>query len=76
MGKIFVKITAEHDTSGTVRPLEMIWYDDRRFSIDRILDVRQVASLKGGGLGMRYTCRICNKQVYLFDDEGRWFIEV
>jgi hypothetical protein len=76
MGKIFVKITAEHDTNGQVRPIEMIWSDGRRFSIDQVLDIRQAASLKGGGVGMRYTCRICNKQVYLFDDEGRWFIEV
>ncbi|MBU2700578.1 hypothetical protein Ga0466249_001670 [Sporomusaceae bacterium BoRhaA] len=76
MGKIFVKITAEHDTNGTVRPLEMIWSEGRCFSIDRILDVRKAASLKGGGLGMRYICRICGKQVNLFDDEGRWFIEV
>ena len=28
-----------------------------------------------GGLGTRYTCRICNKEVFLFDDEGRWFVE-
>jgi hypothetical protein len=76
MGKIFVKITAEHDTNGAVRPLEMTWGDGRRFPIDRIIDVRQASSLKGGGVGTRYVCRICNKQVYLFDDEGRWFIEV
>ncbi len=75
MGKTFVKITAEHDENGQVRPLVMTWPDGRKFEIDRILDVRQAASLKGGGVGMRYTCRICGKQVNLFDDEGRWFIE-
>jgi hypothetical protein len=76
MGKTFVKITAEHDINGHVRPVLMTWADDRKFTIDRIIDVRQAASLKGGGVGMRYTCRICNKEVFLFDDEGRWFIEV
>ena len=51
MGKTFVKITAEHNIDGQVRPIIMTWADDRKFTIDRILDVRQAASLKGGGLG-------------------------
>jgi len=33
------------------------------------------ASFHGGGLGMRYTVRIRWKEVYLFEDEGRWFLE-
>ncbi len=36
---------------------------------------RQAPSLRGGGLGMRYTCRICGKEVWLFEEEGRWFVE-
>lgn len=75
MGKIFVQITAEHTIDGKVRPLAIKWEDGRIFEVDRILEVRQAASLKGGGAGIRYTCRICNKQVYLFDDEGKWFVE-
>jgi hypothetical protein len=35
----------------------------------------RLRSLKGGGLGIRYTCRIRGKQVYLFDEEGKWFVE-
>jgi hypothetical protein len=75
MSKVFVKVMAEHNTDGKVRPMEMVWSDGRRFTIDRIIDVRQASSLKCGGVGMRYVCRICGKQVNLFDDEGRWFIE-
>ncbi len=76
MGKTFVEITAKHNIDGSVRPVEMTWADGRKYVIDRVLDIRQAASLKGGGLGIRYTCRICNKEVYLFDDEGKWFIEI
>lgn len=47
----------------------------RRVEIDRVLDVRQAPSLKGGGLGIRYTCRIRGKYGYLFCDEGKWFWE-
>ena len=34
-----------------------------------------VSALKGGGLGTRYTVKIRGKEVYLFEDEGRWFVE-
>lgn len=75
MGKTFVKVTAEHDEGGGVRPLAVTWTDGRRYEVDRVTDVRQAPSLKGGGLGMRYTCRIRGKEIYLFCDEGKWFVE-
>ena len=68
MGKIFVEITARHDINGNVRPLAIKWEDGRVFDVEPLLDVRQAPSLKGGGLSTRYTCRICNKKVFLFDD--------
>jgi hypothetical protein len=37
-----------------------------RWPFDRVLDVRQAPSLKGGGLGIRYTCRIRGKEVICF----------
>jgi hypothetical protein len=73
--KVFVTVRAEHDTNGHIKPLSITWEDGRVFEVDRILDVRQAASLKAGGTGIRYTCRICGKETYLFDDEGRWFVE-
>jgi hypothetical protein len=73
--KVFVEVTARHDIHGNVRPLTIKWEDGRIFEVDRLLDVRQAPALKAGGVGVRYTCRIRNKQVYLFDDEGKWFVE-
>ena len=75
MSKTFVKVTAEHDESGHIKPLFLTWIDGRKYEIDRIMDVRQAPSLKGGGLGLRYSCRIRGKEIYLFCDEGRWFVE-
>ena len=47
--------------------------------IDKILGMRQAASLKAGGQGQRYeisiTCGDVSREMYLFDDEGVWFIE-
>lgn len=75
ISKVFVEITAKHDVNGNIRPLTIKWEDGRIFEVDKIIDVRQAPSLKVGGVGIRYTCRICNKEVYLFDDEGKWFVE-
>ena len=75
MAKLFVEVTARHNVDGTIRPLSLKWEDGRIFEIDRLIDVRRAASLKGGGLGIRYTCKIMGKQVYLFEDEGKWFLE-
>ncbi len=75
MSKMFVQIVAEHYPDGKIRPLSLKWEDGRIYKIDKVVDVRQAVSLKGGGCGIRYTCRICGKEVYLFDDEGKWFVE-
>ena len=73
--KIFVKVTAEHDESGKTKPLFLTWTDGQKYEIDKVTDVRQGPSLKGGGLGLRYTCRIRGKEIFLFCDEGKWFVE-
>jgi hypothetical protein len=75
VGKVFVQVVAEHNVEGQIKPLSITWDDGRVFEVDRLLDVRMAASLKAGGQGTRYTCRIRGMQVYLFHDEGKWFIE-
>ena len=75
MKKILVTVKAAHDTLGSTRPLSIVWHDGREFAIDKVSDVRMAASLKAGGQGLRYTCRVCGKEIRLFCDEGIWFIE-
>jgi len=75
MRKTFLTVTAKHDPNGMIYPLTINWTDGQVYDVDRILDVRQAASLKCGGQGLRYTCRIEGKELYLFCDEGKWFIE-
>ena len=60
--KKYVEVTAKFDVDGTVFPLEIQWEDGAKFEIDRILDVRRAASLKAGGTGIRYTCRIRGRE--------------
>ena len=73
--KKYVEVTAKFDVDGTVFPLEIQWEDGAKFEIDRILDVRRAASLKAGGTGIRYTCRIRGRGKYLWLEETRGFIE-
>lgn len=75
--KTYIEITAQHDKSGSIKPLIMHWPDGREFEVDRVLDVREAPAVKAGGHGMRYKCRIRNKEVNLFHDDldGKWFLE-
>ena len=73
--KIDIEVNADFTLDGTIRPNYIRWEDGRTFAIDRILDVRRAASLKAGGVGTRYICKICGKQVALWNEEGKWFME-
>lgn len=73
--KQYVSVEARFDEDGNLLPLRICWEDGRRFEIDKITDVRFAPSLKSGGVGLRYTCRIGSNQRYLYFDENRWFIE-
>lgn len=73
--KKIVDMIVRFDQSGNIVPLKIIWSDGRTFSIDKILDIRPAASLKLGGHGMRYTCRVMDRIIYLFCDNGVWFLD-
>lgn len=73
--KIYVSVRADHMLNGRIRPLMFRTKDGPVVRIDRILDEREAPSLKAGGQGMRYTCRVGEKQLYLFHDDVYWFIE-
>lgn len=69
--KVYVEVTAKFDTEGNITPLAVTWKDGTVYEIDK----RRAASLKAGGIGVRYTCRIRNQEYYLFYEESRWFVE-
>ena len=73
--KVYVEVIARFYTDGNITPLSVKWEDGTVYEIDKVIDKRRAASLKAGGIGMRYTCRILNQQSYLFYEEPRWFVE-
>ena len=73
--KKYVQVIVKFKEDGQIIPLQVLWEDGRVFEIDRILDMRPGVSLKVGGQGIRYVCRIRNKEVSLYYEEPRWFVE-
>ena len=75
MHRAYVRVLVDVDETGKVCPLRIYWEDGRSFAVDRLLDTRRAASTKVGGQGVRYTCRVRGREVRLFEDGGRWFVE-
>ena len=73
--KKYVDMIVRYYPDGTIKPMAVWWDEGKVYEIDRILDVRPAASLKAGGAGIRYTCRIQGKQTYVWLEENRWFVE-
>ena len=62
--KIYVDVNAKFTKDGV------------EYEISKVKDIRRAASLKAGGAGMRYTCVVDGKEVYLFyEDNNMWFME-
>ena len=60
---------------GQMIPVNIEWENGRVYTVDRILDIRKAASLKAGGCGVRYLCKIMGMQTYIFFEEDKWFVE-
>ena len=71
-----ISVLALMRNDGTIFPKQIYWDDGREFYVDKILDIRKASSTKGGGMGIRYTCKICGKEKYLFLDNNIWFVEI
>ncbi len=73
--KVYVRVIVEFDQQGGLWPRSIIWENGCQYRIDRILDVSPGVSTKVGGFGIRYNCRIMGRQVPLFLEDKRWFVE-
>ena len=77
--KDYVTVVARHELGGRIRPVAYQLPGGSPVKIDCISDERQAASLKSGGQGMRYTCKVTvdevQSDVYLFHDEELWCME-
>lgn len=73
--KVYVDVIVRYRPDGEIIPLAIWWDEGKLYKIDKIVDVRPAASLKAGGAGIRYICKIGLAERYLFLEENKWFIE-
>mgnify|MGYP000532063624 CR=1 FL=1 len=68
--KIYVDVNATFTKDGMLLPKSFVWEDGVEYEISKVKDIRRAASLKAGGAGMRYTCVVDGKEVYLFYEDN------
>ncbi len=74
--KIYVDVNATFTKDGRLLPKSIIWKDGRRYEIQRIKQITRAASLRAGGVGLRYTCIIEGQESHLYYEENNmWFVE-
>jgi len=73
--KVYVTVEVLVDEAGITHPKVIIWNDGRRFEITSISDVRQAACQNAGGTGIRYTCRIGDRDAFLYYENPKWFVD-
>lgn len=74
--RVGLVVNADFLLDGSIRPRGFIWPDNEMFyPIDHILDVRPAVSMLAGGAGTLYLCRACGKEIKLFNEDGKWFME-
>ena len=73
--KLFVKVRADFYPDGRIVPLKFRTEEGEAVRIDQVTDVRQAPSLKAGGYGTRFTCRVGERYLYLFYYQHSWFLE-
>lgn len=56
--RVYVAVKADFSENSKMIPREIAWEDGSKYEIDRVLDVRQAATMKAGGRGDRHTVRI------------------
>lgn len=74
--KVYVDVMAEFSKEGILTPKSFRWIDGVVYEIQRVKDIRRAASLRAGGVGIRYTCIVNGRDSYLFyEDNNLWFME-
>ena len=73
--KVYVRVIAEIDEQGSICPKSLTWEDGRQFIIDKVTAIQRACAAKTGGTAIRYSINVEGKQTYLYEDDGKWFVE-
>lgn len=73
--KVFVDVVLLQDKDGKSRPLRIRWEDGTVYTVERLINRCRSVSRSTGGEGMRYTVQINGRETFIFEENGRWFVE-
>ena len=48
--KVYVDVKVDHFSDGRIIPIAFVWEDDKRYVVDKVLNVCRAASTKAGGV--------------------------
>lgn len=73
--KRYVDIVVLFTQDGRKIPKLIIWNSEKRYKIDRVIDMRPAPSRKAGGQGERYLCVINGTEHAVYFEDPAWFVE-
>lgn len=73
--KVFVDVIVLQNRDGKSRPLKIQWEDGTVYLVERILNRCRSFSRQTGGGSTRYTVQINGKETFLYEEDGRWFVD-
>ena len=72
--RIYVKVTSEFDTTGSMVPLSITWADGRTFAIEAVRDFRPAGAVGNDRAGDCFTV-LEHIGPQFIGRVGRWFVE-
>ncbi len=76
MSKVYVDVEAVFTKEGKLVPKSFVWEDGKIYELDQVSKPVRRASLKAGGTGYRYTCRVGSQMCHLtYEENYKWFME-
>ena len=73
--KVYVSVVAEIDEEGNKKPISVKWENGKIYEIDKVLEIKRAFAENVGGTAVRYTISVCGKTTFLFENDGKWFVE-
>ena len=73
--KEYVSVLINVSPDGEINPTSITLRDGRNYNIESTDKVCYAYAVKAGGSGVRYTVNINSMKTYLFEENGKWFVE-
>ncbi len=74
--KQYVEVVATHYIDGSVRPQKIVFAAGPVYEIKESRDAGRGKARTTGEIARRFAVKIHGKETWLYEDGGRWFVEM